>query len=207
MNIFDCYYTKYDAWYDKHTFVYLSEIEALKKVMLKKGRSLEIGVGTGRFAAPLSITIGIDPSYKMLEIANRRGINVRWGYGEDLPFLRGSFDYVAIISTLCFVNNPYKVLQESRRVLKSDGELVLGIIDKDSFLGKDYQQKKSRFYKKAHFFSVTELENLLKEAGYRKFSYYQTLFTFPEKIQSIEKPRKGYGKGGFVVIEARNKPS
>lgn len=203
MNIFDQHYKKYDTWYDKNIFAYLSELEAIRKVMPSVGRGLEIGVGTGRFAAPLNITFGIDPSHNMLEIASRRGVNVRWGFGEDLPFLENFFDYVAIIITLCFVDDPLKVLRESRRVLKSDGELILGIIDKDSFLGKNYQQKKSHFYKIAHFFSIAELERLLNEAGYRQFFYYQTLFSFPEKIKSMEKPCKGYGKGGFVVIDAK----
>ena len=165
MNIFDRYYTKYDTWYDTHKFAYLSELEVLKKVMPKTGRGLEIGVGTGRFAAPLNITIGIDPSYNMLEIASRRDVNVRWGFGEDLPFLENSFDYVAIIITLCFVDDPLKVLQESRRVLKNDGELILGIIDKNSFLGKFYQKKKSIFYKNAYFFKVEEVVNLRVGVG------------------------------------------
>jgi len=203
VNIFDRYYKKYDAWYEKNKFAYFSELEALKRVIPKQERGLEIGVGTGRFAVPLNITLGIDPSHNMIEIASQRGVNVRWGFGEDLPFLESSFDYIAIIITICFVDDPLKVLKEARRILKRDGELILGIIDKDSFLGKFYQKKKSIFYKSAHFFSVRELVNLLKESGFDKFSYYQTLFTFPDKIKSIERSRKGFGKGGFVVIRAK----
>ena len=90
MNIFDRYYKKYDIWYDRNKFAYLSELEAIKKVIPSVGRGLEIGVGTGRFAAALNITIGIDPSHNMIEIASRRGVNVRWGFGEDLPFLEFS---------------------------------------------------------------------------------------------------------------------
>ena len=205
MNIFDLYYKKYDAWYEKNRFAYLSEIEVLKKVIPQEGRGLEIGVGTGRFAAPLNITIGIDPSHNMLEIASQRGVNVRWGHGEDFVFLNDSFDYVAIIITICFVDDPLKVIQEAQRVLKRDGELVLGIIDKDSFLGRFYQTKKSIFYKEAHFFSVQELVKLLKKVGFDGFTYYQTLFTLPDKVKSLQKPRKGFGKGGFVVIKATKK--
>jgi len=204
MNVFDQYYTKYDAWYDNHKFAYLSELGILKKLMSKTGRGLEIGVGTGRFAAPLNITVGIDPSHKMLEIASRRGVNVRWGFGENLPFLENSFDYVAIIITLCFVDDPLKVLQESQRVLKDEGELILGIIDKDSFLGKFYQRKKSVFYRNAHFFKVEEVVNLLKKAGFDKFSYHQTLFTSLAGLKAIDKFRNGFGQGGFVVIKVRN---
>lgn len=199
-NIFDRYYQKYDAWYDKHKFAYLSELEALRKVLPKKGKGLEIGVGIARFAAPLGIRHGIDPSRKMLEIAQGRGVNVRAGYGEAVPFLDETFDYVAIIITLCFVEKPKKVLEEAYRVLTKNGRIIIGMVDKESFLSKSYRKKKSIFYKQAKFLSVKQVTGLLKESGFTSFSYYQTGSVLPDQMLSVEKPRAGFGKGGFVVI-------
>jgi len=51
VNLYDSNYRTYDKWYDDNKFAYLSELEVLKRVMPKKGGGLEIGVGTGRFAA------------------------------------------------------------------------------------------------------------------------------------------------------------
>ena len=198
--LFDRYYKKYDAWYDRNKFVYLSELEAIKKALPRRGKGLEIGVGTGRFAHALSIRTGIDPSKNMIEIARKRGVNVRLGSGERLRFKNATFDYLAIIITICFVKDPEKVLKEARRVLKKNGKIILGIIDKDSFLGEFYQKKKSVFYKEANFFTVREITDLLKDTGFSKFSYWQTLYKLPEGINSIQKPQKGFGKGGFVVI-------
>lgn len=198
--MFDSYYKKYDAWYDKNKFAYLSELEAIRKVLPKKGKGLEIGVGTGRFAAPLGIKLGVDPSKNMLKIAKERDIDVRPGVGENLPFGNATFDYVAIIITLCFVKNHRKVLKESGRVLKKNGKILVGIIDRNSFLGKYYQRKKSVFYRQAKFFNVKEVTNLLDNAGFFKFSYYQTLYKLPSEINSIHKSHKGFGRGGFVVI-------
>jgi len=203
MNIFDRYYKKYDAWYEKNKFAYLSELQALKKALPEFGKGLEIGVGTGRFAKPLGITLGIDPSKRMIDIAASRGVTVRYGFGEDLPFFEDTFDYVAIIITLCFVQNPQKVLKESRRVLKKNGKIILGIIDKNSFLGGFYQRKESVFYKQAIFFSIKDISELLKAVGFNKITYSQTLFNYPNKLNSIEKTRKGFGKGGFVAVSAR----
>lgn len=202
--VFDRYYKKYDAWYEKNKFAYLSELEALKKVLPKRGRGLEIGVGTGRFAASLGIATGIDPSKNMLRIAEKRGVDTQVGSGEHLPFGNSAFDYAVIIITICFVENPLRVLKETRRVLKKNGKIIIGIIDKDSFLGKFYRKKKSIFYQEANFFSVKEITDLLKTAKFSRFSYYQVLFELPNEINSIEKSRKGFGKGGFVIISAIN---
>ena len=199
-SIFDKYYKKYDAWYDKNKFAYLSELKAIRKVLPKKGKGLEVGVGTGRFAQALGIRLGVDPSKNMIEIARKRGVNVKLGYGERLPFKNATFDYAAVIITICFTKNPEKVLKEVCRVLKTKGKIIIGIVDKDSFLGKFYQKKKSAFYKEASFFGIKEITDLLENTGFSKFSYYQTLYNFPEEIKSVQKPQKGFGRGGFVVI-------
>ena len=205
MDIFDRYYKKYDAWYDKNKFAYLSELEALKKVIPKEAKGLEIGVGTGRFAHTLGIATGIDPSKNMLEVARKRGVNVKLGCGEHLPFKNAAFDYVAIIITICFTKDPEKVLKEACRVLKKKGKIVMGIVDKNSFLGEFYQKKKSIFYKKANFFNIREITNLLKGTGFSNFSYYQTLYKLPAEIKSVQKPRNSFGQGGFVVISGEKK--
>ena len=202
-SIFNRYWRRYDAWYDRNKFAYLSELEAIKKVLPKGDKGLEIGVATGRFAAPLGIKIGIDPSKNMIEIARQRGVDARLGSGERLPFRNATFDYVAIIITLSFVKDPLKVLKEARRVLKKNGKIIIGIIDRDSFLGEFYQRKKGVFYKQANFFTVKGLTDLLEAIGFNKFSYYQTVFNSLDQIKSIEKPQKGFGKGGFVVISAK----
>lgn len=202
-SLFDRHAKRYDEWYDKNKFVYLSELKAIKKALPKKGKGLEIGVGTGRFAKPLGIKFGIDPSKSMLKFAAKRGISVRVGSGEKLPYANASFDYVAIIIALCFVKDPHSVLAQAKRVLKKRGKIIIGIVDKDSFLGKFYQRKKSVFYKYAHFFGVSELMNLLKEAGFNRVSCRQTIFNALDKIHSAEKSCLGFGKGGFVVVSAR----
>ncbi|MDP8299832.1 MAG: class I SAM-dependent methyltransferase, partial [Candidatus Tantalella remota] len=168
----------------------------------EEGYGLEIGVGSGRFAAPLGIAKGIDPSKKMVELARERGVDAAVGTGEELSFKDSTFDYVAIIVTLCFVRDPEKVITEAARVLKPNGTIVIGIVDKESFLGKFYQKRGSVFYGYARFFDIKEVAQILKTAGFCEFSYYQTIFDYPDKLSVVEKPREDYGKGGFVVVGA-----
>jgi len=200
---FQKYSKEYDRWYERNKFAYLSEIEALKKVIPKKGKGLEIGVGTGRFAQPLGISIGLDPSEKMLKVARKRGIKTVLGRGEKLPFKAGEFDFVLIVITLVFIANPPLVISEARRVLKTKGKIIIGIVDKDSFLGKTYQRKKRaghRFYKEANFYSAREAIEMLKAQGFRKIVAFQTLFHPLAEIKKIEPVKRGFGKGGFVAI-------
>jgi len=202
-SIFNAYWKEYDLWYDAHKFVYLSEVAALRKLLPKGGEGLEIGVGTGRFASALGIGSGVEPAIKMLKLAQKRGIKVRQGVGENLPFSDAAFDYVAIIFTLCFVKSPYKVIMQAKRVLRDNGRIVIGIIDKHGFLGKVYQKKNSVFYSMGKLLSVKDVTDLLKRAGFKKFKYYQSIFKTPADIQTVEKPQKRYGKGAFVVMGAQ----
>ena len=117
-SIFDRFYKKYDYWYEKNKFAYLSELKAIRQVLPKKGKSLEIGVGTGRFSAPLGVEFGIDPSKEMLKIARQRGVNAKLGIGEKLSYANAIFDYILIVSALCFAKDPCRMIKEAGRVLK-----------------------------------------------------------------------------------------
>ena len=172
INIFDRYYKEYDDWYEQNRFAYLSEIEAIRKVLPKTGKGLEIGVGTGRFASVLGISYGVEPSRNMAQIAQRRGIEVKVGYGENLPFEDKEFDFIIIAITICFVESPKKVILEAARVLKDRGRIIIAIVDRNSFLGRFYQKKKGKFYKLAKFFSTEDVVKLLKESDFYKFSFY-----------------------------------
>lgn len=202
MDIFDVYAEEYDKWYERNRLAYLSELEALKRVVPKGGKGVEIGVGTGRFAEPLGVSIGLDPSKSMLRIAKKRGIETISGKAENLPFADKKFNLVLIVNTLCFVNDFRKIVIETRRVLKDRGKIIIGLIERDSFLGKDYQSRKkeSRFYKGAKLHSGRDIVELLQNYHFKGTITLQTIFRSPEKIKAIENPRKGFGKGGFTVV-------
>ena len=90
------------------------------------------------------------------------------------------------------------------RILKPGGVFVNGFVDKNSRLGQQYQEHKDDnvFYRMARFFSVAEMENYLKEAGFHSFAYRQTILNPLEQITQKETVLPGYGKGAFVVVRA-----
>jgi len=201
-SVFDIYTDEYEEWFEKNKFAYLSELEPLRMVVPKRGSGLEIGIGTGRFAAPLGIGYGIDPSKNMMQKARDLGIRVASAKGEQLPFKNEVFDYVLIMVTICFVDDPDQVVAESLRVLKKSGMIIIGIIDRDSWLGKLYLAKKdkSKFYREAKFYSVGEIIELLKSHNFKDIRSYQTIFDPPGTLESIQNYKQGSNEEGFAVV-------
>lgn len=164
-------------------------------------------MGTGRFAVPLGIRIGVEPAKAMADIAQKRGIEVYEAKAEKLPFDDSSFDFVLIVVTICFVQDPIQALREAKRVLKPGGYIIIGMIDKESFLGKLYESKKkeSKFYRHANFYSTRQVLDWLKKLKYEHIKTCQTIFKNPKEITAIEPVKEGHGEGGFVVITAQKK--
>ncbi|OEU48886.1 MAG: hypothetical protein BA871_15555 [Desulfuromonadales bacterium C00003096] len=196
---------EYDKWFDENRFAYESEVRAFKKFIPKNSKGLEVGVGTGRFAVPIGIQIGVEPARAMADIARKRGMKVYEAKAEELPFDNASFDFILMVTTICFLQNPMQALQESTRVIKSGGYIIIGMIDSDSFLGKVYESKKkdSKFYRYAHFYSVNHVLEWVRKLGYGHIRICQTIFKNPETLTAIEPVKDGYGSGGFVVISAQ----
>ncbi len=198
---------KYEEWFEDRRFVYQSELRAIEEQLPENGVGLEIGVGSGRFAAPLGINIGIEPSAEMRKIAKERGIMVVGGVAENLPFNDAMFNFVLMVTTICFLDDVEAALREIYRVLIPGGVIIIGFVDKNSSLGKSYQERRSEspFYRIASFFSVDEVISYLKKAGFKEFELTQTIFHELDKIRDIEPVVKGHGRGSFVVIRAVRK--
>lgn len=201
---FEQYTNRYEDWFDTYEAAYESEMTALERLVPQSGTGLEIGVGTGRFAAPLGIETGLDPTDGMLAHARERGIESVKGVAEALPFRDGIFDVAVLVTTICFVDDIPQTLAEARRVLDSGGSLVMGYIDKNSPVGQIYQEKQAEnpFYQDAVFVSTDELVDALESAGFSEFEFVQTIYQWPGDIEEPESVDEGYGDGSFVGIKA-----
>jgi SAM-dependent methyltransferase len=198
---FEKHVDRYEAWFERNRFAYESELRAVRGLVPQRGVGVEIGVGSGRFAAPLSVKIGIEPSIAMAIAAQKRGIQVIRAVAEALPFRYGQFDFALIITTLCFLTDVVVSLQEAHRVLKRSGYLIVGSVDRESPLGQMYRrQEESLFYREAQFYSVQEVVSFMSNAGFQTFVFAQTIFHDLRRLQSAEAVRPGYGEGSFVVV-------
>ena len=196
---------RYEAWFDRNQAAYQSELEALRALLPKNGKGLEVGVGTGRFAAPLGVRVGVDPSPAMAKVAMERGIEVPFGVGENLPCKDSSFDFILLVTTICFLDDVPAAFLEVYRVLTAGGYILVGFINRESTLGKAYEQRKrsNEFYRQATFLSVDEVVLDLQQAGFRDFVFRQTIFQNPKEMKQLDLVRPGYGEGSFVVVRAK----
>ncbi|HIP39665.1 MAG TPA: class I SAM-dependent methyltransferase [Desulfocapsa sulfexigens] len=197
---------EYDSWFED-SLLFDIEIAAVRTLAIPvEAPALEIGVGPGRFAEALGSEFGIDPAPAALQIASSRDIAVCQAIGEDLPFCNNSVARVSIFFTLCFVKNPQKTIRESYRVLQNGAYLILGFVPATSKWGENLQQKKDNghpFYEHARFFTVQEVESLLKEQGFTPGSSVSTLYQTPGEVNRLESPRPGTDDtAGFVVFSA-----
>ena len=200
---FDQYSDAYDEWFEKNRELYEVELEAIRRLIPPGGKGLEVGVGSGKFAAPLGIKMGVEPSEKMAIKAKKQGVHVYLGVAEALPLSDGRFDFVLMVTTLCFLDDVLESLREAFRVLKPGGYIIVGFVDKESELGRRYSDKRdrSKFYKEAGFFSTPEVLAYLKEAGFGIVKIKQTLVHGKSQKSIID----GFGKGAFIAIKAVKK--
>ena len=199
---FEKYAEKYDTWFENNRWVYKAELRAVKAMIPTIGRGLEIGVGTGRFAKPLGIRNAVEPSKRMRDFAQKRGIRTLNGVAEELPFEDSAFDFVLMVTTVCFLDDIGKALIEAHRVLCDGGVLIIGFVDRNGQMGKIYlkRQQENVFYKDATFLSVDELIEQMNQAGFRKLTFNQTIFGTLAETAEDEAVKPGHGEGSFVVI-------
>jgi SAM-dependent methyltransferase len=202
---FEKYGGQYEDWFEKNHWVYEAELSAVKSMIPTHAHGVEIGVGTGRFAGPLGIKIGVEPSKRMREIAKKRGIQVVDGIAEKVPFDDGSFDFALMVTTICFVDDVDRALLEAYRILSHGGFLIIGFVDRNSMVGQTYldRRNESLFYKDATFFSVDELVEGMDKAGFKDLTFKQTIFRSLSETGKDEPVKSGHGEGSFVVICGR----
>jgi len=206
--VFDPIAEEYDRWFESPEGkpIYETELACLQSIKKNyPGRWLEVGVGTGRFASRMGIGEGIDPSPRMLKLATERRIKTYEGQAEKLPFQDNSFDGVLIALALCFIPNPEKALKECNRILRREGELLVGDITADSPWGQLYKKTGADgdpVWSQSSFLSGTELVQFTEKAGFHLRNSASTLFWKPTDSSEID-PRmeKGIISGaGFVGL-------
>ena len=135
-------------------------------------RVLDVGCGTGRFAAQLASQArvwAVDESPQMLEVARARAPGVRFKEASAyaLPFKDGWFERATMWLVIHLVERP-RAFAELRRVLGAGGRLAIATFD-PSYFGlfwfRDYFPSMEEI-DRARFPTRADFEAELPEAGF-----------------------------------------
>jgi ubiquinone/menaquinone biosynthesis C-methylase UbiE len=107
-----------------------------------------------------------------------------------------------MVTVICFLDDISAAFREAARVLQSDGCLVVGFIDRDSPIGRDYfkHRHENVFYREATFYTTEEVVHAMEAAGFKGFTFRQTIFGDLSLVRGDEDFRPGHGRGSFVVV-------
>ncbi len=169
-DVFEEYAEDYDRWFDEHRDEYHAELARVRRLLPHPDdRAIEVGAGSGRFAAPLGIGLGVEPSRALCRISRQRGIEVIRGRAESIPIRDGSCSSMLMVTVICFLDDPEAAFREIHRVLARHGTLVLGFIERDGQVARKYLHEpgKHQFLSRARFYSPDEVLALLTRTGFR----------------------------------------
>jgi len=199
---------RYDAWFESERGrrIFQIEEECIRDLLEEMPRPwLEVGVGTGRFAAALGVEEGVDPSVAVLRYASQHGVRTRIGKAEDLPYESNRFGVTLLVVTLCFLDDPAQALRECRRVLRQDGYAIVGLVPLDSPWGEAYARKGAEghpFYSVARFYTARQVIGFAEQAGFYLDRATSCLFEGPDRdVEKYGRPKEGIVKNaGFVGL-------
>jgi SAM-dependent methyltransferase len=126
---------------------------------------LEVGCGSGHFTdwfADLGLSaVGIDRASSMVSLARDRRSDIPFLLGDAtrLPFGDATFDVVALVTVLEFLDTPETALREAGRVARNG--LILGVLNRLSPVALWRRVRRAPAYWSARFFSPGQLERLL----------------------------------------------
>ncbi|MHA2428746.1 MAG: class I SAM-dependent methyltransferase [Candidatus Hermodarchaeia archaeon] len=121
---------------------------------------LDVGCGIGSFEQhlPTLIIIGLDVSEDMLEEARKRSANTFiQGDATDLEFHDAIFDAVFTVTTLEFLEDYQKAIQEIARVTKSQGKLLVMMLNPSSEYFRENVQRPGDYFQRIKHTNTKEI--------------------------------------------------
>jgi len=151
------------------------EAHYLRNELRGRKRILDIGCGIGSFEEmlPELNIVALDSSEEMLEEARRRSDKkFVLGNAENLDFPDQSFDAVFMVTTLEFVENYGKAVDEAARVLVPGGKLVVMTLNPESKYFKDHVQKEDSYFRKIKHTNLKEIERYIQKLFVASGEYF-----------------------------------
>jgi ubiquinone/menaquinone biosynthesis C-methylase UbiE len=170
-----------------------AEVNYLKNELNDRKRILDIGCGIGVFEEmmPGLNIVGLDNSEAMLEEARKRSDKkFVLGDAQDLDFTNQSFDAMFMVTTLEFVENYKKAVEEAARVLVSKGKLVVMMLNPESEYFKSHVSKENSYFRRIRHTNLKDVKNYISKFFDASEEYFleiknQEVFTTNKKASAL----------------------
>jgi len=155
--------------------------EIINRIMRANPKKvLDVGCGTGNVLMKLSSNeelklYGVDISESMIKTAKKNLGNkaeLKVGDSEYMPWEDNSFDVIVCNASFHHYPNPEKALSEMKRMLKSDGTLIIGDPTAPVIIRQLINLNCKRSNKGDYrLYSKREIEELLIKCGFIPFEF------------------------------------
>src|SRR4030043_967695 len=216
LELFDEWPEKYDEWFTTPIGLLVKKYEWYLLIHLSRPKSnefmLDAGCGAGVFTLDIlsfrTQVIGVDLSLPMLSRAAQktRGYHFQAVLADIsfLPFPKNVFDKVVSVTTLEFIEDAKRAMQELFRVTKKGGRIVVATLNSFSPWAERRKAEAKTghpLFKKANFRSPDELLALAPVKGVARTAIHFQKEDDPARAHEIEKEgqRRGLKTGAFLA--------
>ena len=170
-------YSNYLQKRRKLSFFYRNQIlyPSLNKYL--EGKTLDVGCGIGDFLSFKKNSVGVDINPELVEFCRGKGLEAKIMKVNSIPFQNSTFESVILDNVLEHISEPKPIINEIKRVLKKDKNLVVGVPGKSGY-SRDKDHKV--FYSKNDLINFMDKHNLKLEKIFGmplNFSFIQNFMT------------------------------
>lgn len=126
-----------------------------------KGKVLDIGCGIGDMLSYRRNTVGLDVNPLNVDFCKKRKLNAYLMKPNMIPFDDKTFDSVLLDNVLEHIERPSLLFKEIKRVLKTNGIILIGVPGQKGFSSDDdhkifYDEKKLQALAQKNNFNVNQ---------------------------------------------------
>jgi ubiquinone/menaquinone biosynthesis C-methylase UbiE len=151
-----------------------------------------IGKVTEAYSNNCKEVILLEPKHSIVEYGRHHRPNIKFveGSAENIPLPNEYFDKVVASASFHHFSDQDKALEEMKRVLKSDGKIIILEIDPDTPRGKRLKFCETIFHTEAKLYQPSQLHKKVEEHNLHVLSINSTVICYFLTAVKVAKKKK-----------------